>query len=674
MSQSAGRPPPRRIARLLVANRGEIAARVVSAARELDIETVTLYSPSDENHTSNSTRRVQLSSPSSYLDVSELIRIAKEHKVDAVHPGYGFLSESPAFCRRMWKEAGVLVVGPGWDILERTGDKLAAKALAHEVGVPVLEATDGAVDVTGAESFMKSLGGRPVMLKAVDGGGGRGIRIVRTLEGLPRLARLATAESPSKQIFVERAAIDGFRHIEVQIIGDGTGSVRHLWERECSIQRRYQKIVEIAPSTIPDRKLINCIIDSAVQMAERVRYFSLGTFEFLANPGTREYFFLEINPRLQVEHTITEEITGIDIVQAQLRIAQGALLDDPDLGLSDLFPAVDVPPSRRHAIQLRLTAENVEADWSLSVGKISAFHFPSGNGVRLDTSLIGGQPTIVTSDFDSLIAKIIVSAGTWNAVVSKARRVTEDTRVVGVKTNIDVLRAIIASPAFERGECDTEWLEAEMPQLLKHGQEITRSVNGSGLFGDEESISSHNGDPPSGLSSSTVVFRKGDGWKVDLTPQSSSSKVQGETQTHHLRLDRVLRNEFPSLLSAEISYSSPAHPASQHYRLSLTNTQASSSSIMSSSKHRKGSPSDPRHVIIPFPGRLVEILVDEGDEVRQGDVVAVLKQMKMELDIRSPSDGRIVWLTEASDGEDVAEGMLIAELEVDNSKGERSKL
>ncbi|KAI0177611.1 hypothetical protein BJ166DRAFT_561251 [Pestalotiopsis sp. NC0098] len=663
MSQNAGRPPSRQITRLLVANRGEIATRIVSAARELDIETVTVYTSSDLNHTFNSARSIQLSSPASYLDTTELIRIAKEQHVDAVHPGYGFLSEDAEFSRRMWEEAGVHVVGPGWQILERTGDKLAAKALAREVGVPVLEATDRSVDLEGAKAFMKSLGGStPVMLKAVDGGGGRGIRIVRHADELPRLARLAMAESPSKQVFVERAAVDGFRHIEVQIIGDGTGSVRHLWERECSIQRRYQKIVEIAPSTVTDRVLVGRIIEAALRMAAKIRYLSLGTFEFLANPSTGEFFFLEINPRLQVEHTITEAITDLDIVQTQLRIAQGARLDSPDIGFIGTAPAAREPPPRKHAIQLRVTAENVDAGWSLSVGKISDFHFPSGNGIRVDTSLIGGRSSVVTSDFDSLIAKIIVSAATWDAVIKKARRALEDVRISGVKTNLDVLRGIMASAAFQSGSCDTEWLEANMAELLQSGRQITAT----------NSANESAGTNLSGMSSSTVLFRKGDAWKIKLTPKSTAgSNSNSEPAAHHLKFDRVLRNEFPSLLAADISYSSPSHPEAQLYGLTLSSTQASSSSTLSGAKHRKGAASDPRHVVIPFPGRLVEVLVDEGDEVRQGDVIAVVQQMKMELDIRSPSHGRVVWVTEAEDGEDVAEGMLVAELALSS---ERAKL
>jgi pyruvate carboxylase len=492
--------------------------------------------------------------------------------------------------------------------------------------------------------------------------GGRGIRLVRNLDDLPSLARLAMAESPSKQVFVERAAVDGFRHIEIQILGDGTGSVRHLWERECSIQRRYQKVIELAPSTIQNRAFVGRIIESALNMAQSIQYLSLGTFEFLANPKTEEFFFLEINPRLQVEHTITEAISGVDIVQAQLNIAQGVLLSDLSLGLPVPGLAAEEPPPRLHSIQLRLTAENVDSNWSLSVGKISTFHLPSGNGIRVDTSLVAGHPAIITSDFDSLIAKIIVSAGTWDAVVKKARRALEDTHIFGVKTNLNVLRAIVASTAFERGECDTEWLEASIPSLIESGRQITQGIDSSSF--SDAAASSTSGEITQGLSSSAVLFRKGDAWKINLTPKDSSSGLE----SHHLKLDRVLRNEFPSLLSAEVSYTTPSHPIPLTYKLELSATNASSSSILSEGRHRKGDPSNPRHVVIPFSGRLVEVLVDEGDEVREGDVIAVVQQMKMELDIRSSRAGRVKWVTEAEDGEDVAEGMLVVELDLEAAR------
>jgi pyruvate carboxylase len=250
--------------------RGEIATRIISTARELDIETFSIYTSSDASHNFSPSHSMQLTSPASFLDISELISIVKKHKIDTVHPGYGFLSESPEFARRMWDEASAVVVGPGPYILSRTGDKLQARLLAEECHVPVLPALKAPTnDISDLQNFASSVG-YPIAIKAVDGGGGRGIRIVRRDEDLTSLARRVFQESPSGKAFAEKAAIDGYRHVEVQIVGDGRGNVRHLWERECSIQRRFQKVVEFAPSSIPDRKLVEKVINAALSMAKKV--------------------------------------------------------------------------------------------------------------------------------------------------------------------------------------------------------------------------------------------------------------------------------------------------------------------------------------------------------------------------------------------------------------------
>jgi pyruvate carboxylase len=277
------RPPPRPIKRLLIANRGEIANRIISSARELDIETFAIYTSDDISHTLGAAHSIQLSSPASYLNINELIQVAKQHGIDAVHPGYGFLSESEDFSKRMW-DAGVAVVGPGWRILERTGDKLKARLLAEKCGVPVLRALRSPTNSIDELRKFATKVGYPIMIKAVDGGGGRGIRLVREEAQLQSNARRAIEESPSKKVFAEKAAVDGFLHVEVQIIGDGSGNVQHLWERQCSIQRRYQKVVEIAPCLTPKRQFIAKIIDSAVLMAQQVwLLFSIILEEWEAN-------------------------------------------------------------------------------------------------------------------------------------------------------------------------------------------------------------------------------------------------------------------------------------------------------------------------------------------------------------------------------------------------------
>lgn len=280
-----GRPPPRPITRLLVANRGEIAARVLSAASELSLETVAIYTSGDAAHTYGATKVVKIPGPESYLNIKTLIDVIKENGVDAVHPGYGFLSESAEFSKRVWEETGAVVVGPGWELLERTGDKLAARRLAESCGIPVLPALqDPTSDVHALRTFA-SKSGYPIMIKAVDGGGGRGIRLVRTEAELEGAARRAIEESVSKSVFAEKAAVDGFLHVEIQIVGDGV-DVIHLFERQCSIQRRYQKVVEIAPCVGADRAFIAKVIRAAVSMAKKVSHFVVSRgIQLLTNEG-----------------------------------------------------------------------------------------------------------------------------------------------------------------------------------------------------------------------------------------------------------------------------------------------------------------------------------------------------------------------------------------------------
>jgi pyruvate carboxylase len=243
----------------------------LATARELELETYSLYTSDDASHCSNAAHAIPLPSPSSYLDISQLAAIVKDHSIDAVHPGYGFLSESAEFAKAMWETANAVVIGPGWEILARTGDKLHARLLAHQCQVPVLQALQESTDrVENVQMFVAEVG-YPIVIKAVDGGGGRGIRIVREEKDLAGMMEVALRESPCRKVFAEKAAIDGYRHVEVQIIGDGHGNVRHLWERECSIQRRFQKVVEFAPSSISDRELIGRVIEAALRMAKKVK-------------------------------------------------------------------------------------------------------------------------------------------------------------------------------------------------------------------------------------------------------------------------------------------------------------------------------------------------------------------------------------------------------------------
>lgn len=579
-----------------------------------------------------------------------------------MHPGYGFLSESAEFAHRMWHEAGCTVIGPGWDVLARTGDKLQAKQLAQQCGVPVLEAMSQSTgELDEARAFARQFG-LPVMIKAVDGGGGRGIRLVREENELENSIQRAIGESPSRSVFVEKAAVDGFHHVEIQIIGDGTGQVRHLWERDCSAQRRFQKVVECAPALMRNRALVGQVIDSALRMASTICYRSLGTFEFLVSEQRQEFYFLEINPRLQVEHTITEAISGIDLVQTQLLLAQGHTL--LELGLSAEVNA-NQPPPQAFSIQLRLCAEDPSNGFALSIGKITGFTVPSGHGIRVDTNVnVSGPALVVGSNFDNLLAKIIVTAPSWEATVRKAQRVLADSRIDGVKTNISLLRGIVGHADFLAGNVDTQWLGLNLDAVLLEGEKISNSLREhEGPTGSSQQAISQ-----AGLPASNLLFRKGDAWSITLEPLSKNVP-QSDKVSHHLRLSRVLRNEFPNSLAAEIEYTTPTSQGVTPYRMQLEATTTAASALVSSS-HRRGDPNNPHHIILPLSGKLIEMLVSDGDDVIENQVLAFVKQMKMELEVRSPRKGRVKWVYEMEDEEeDVAEGMLLVELEANNGTG-----
>lgn len=659
-------PIQRPISRILIANRGEIAIRILQSCQELPspLTTVAIYTDNDSTHISlgRPNETIKAPSPSSYMDIDYLVGLVKEKQIDAVHPGYGFLSESAEFSHRMWTEANCLVVGPGWEVLERTGDKLKAKALAIECEVPVLKAMDRPTANVGDVRGFAGQVGYPLMIKAVDGGGGRGIRLVKGQETLDNAVQRCIAESPSKTVFAEQAAVDGYKHIEVQILGNGKGGVRHLWERDCSVQRRFQKIVEVAPAPVKRRNVIAKVIDSAIRMARRLNYLGLGTWEYLVNVKTRKFFFLEINPRLQVEHTITECLTGVDIVREQLLFAQG-LQDSEDLRLGEWWEADKAPPSA--SIQLRLCAEDPTSNFALSIGKVSDVQFPTGSGVRVDSHLSRGG--VVGTDFDNMMAKIIVTASTFESAIAKAKRALAETKIVGVKTNLNLLRAILEDKTFASGEVDTSWLENNLDHLVAAGEQIGKSVE---QLDSTLPALSLGGDQSSSTAGSVTTFRKGDAWTVSLENKASPSEAESPPPSH-FRIEKILRNEFPEALTADVSYTAPgAQP--QTYKMTIAST--TSSADATSSTHRRGDPNDKSHVVLPISGKLMEVLVDEGDEIQENQVIAFVKQMKMELEIRSPRAGTVKWAIELDDaegGDDVAEGVLLAELEDETTTGRK---
>ncbi|KPI34696.1 Acetyl-/propionyl-coenzyme A carboxylase alpha chain [Cyphellophora attinorum] len=385
-------------------------------------------------------------------------------------------------------------------------------------------------------------------------------------------------------------------------------------------------------------------------MAKRLRYLGLGTWEFLVNSDKRLFYFLEINPRLQVEHTISECIAGVDLVREQLLIAQGRQVES--LRFGEWWEAEDAP--KMASIQLRLCAEDPSNGFALSIGKVTDVRLPSGNGIRVDSHLSRGG--VVGSDFDNMMAKIIVTAATFQEAVTRARRALAETEIVGVKTNIDLLRAVVADQDFEAGLATTNWLEKKMEVLMQKGDALGKQVEMANSALPALSLASGGS---SGMGSSLVMLRKGDAWDVKL--QKVEEKTSTTPAAHHLRIEKISRNEFPEALVAEVSFTSPGSKP-QGYRMMVNSTSASASAA--SSSHRRGDPNNKAHVTLPMSGKLIEVLVEEGDEIKENQVIGFVKQMKMELEIRSPRAGRVAWAIEleSEDGDDVAEGVLLAEL------------
>ena len=472
-----GMPGPERgvmLRKLLIANRGEIAIRIARTAAGLGIVTVSVFAEDDSLslHTrkTDETRGLGKEGGAAYLDAARIVEIARESGCDAVHPGYGFLSESAGFAR-ICQQAGLSFVGPNPDTLSLFGDKAQARNLAVRAGIPVLAGTSAGISAADARAFLASLGAeRAMMLKAVAGGGGRGMRIVRNLEevetSFERCCSEATAAFGDGALYAEEY-FPHARHVEVQIVGDGTGGVSHLWDRECSIQRQRQKIIEIAPARgIPDA-LRNRLLAAAVGLAESTSFKSLGTIEFLVDTDDGNFAFIEANPRLQVEHTVTEEVTALDLVQIQLEIASGKTLKELDL------TQAGIGEPRGTAIQLRVNMETMAPDGTTrpSAGTLSAYEPPSGRGVRVDGFGYAGYQT--STRYDSLLAKLIVHVRTDSVsdAAAKAYRALCEFNVTGVETNIPLLANILRHRAFAEGHIHTRFVDAHLPELQSVGRE-----------------------------------------------------------------------------------------------------------------------------------------------------------------------------------------------------------
>jgi len=472
----------RKIRSILIANRSEIAIRVMRAANELGIRTVGIYAnedrfalhrfKADESYLVGEGKKPI----SAYLDIEDILRIAKKANVDAIHPGYGFLSENPEFAEACRKN-GIIFIGPDPSVMRTLGNKVDARNAAVAAGVPVMPATKPLpADFSQAKQLAQAVG-YPLMLKASWGGGGRGMRVIENEQALatelPVARREALAAFGNDEVYLEKLVTNA-RHVEVQIIGDKHGQVVHLFERDCSVQRRNQKVVERAPAPYLNDTQRQALCESAIRLMKAVNYTHAGTVEFLMDGDSGEFYFIEVNPRIQVEHTVTEQVTGIDIVKAQIHISEGAKIGTPESGI----PLQKDIHLNGHALQCRVTTEDPENGFSPDYGKISTYRSAAGFGIRLDagTAYAGA---VITPYYDSLLVKVTASAPSSKEAIARMDRALREFRVRGLSTNLQFLENVINHPLFISGECSTRFIDntPELYKFPKRRDRATRLLN-----------------------------------------------------------------------------------------------------------------------------------------------------------------------------------------------------
>lgn len=455
---------------VLIANRGEIAIRIARTARRMGIKTYVVRTAKEPEAVYLSAADAVIDFPETdgnipeFLDIDRLVGLAREYKIDSLHPGYGYLSENAELAERC-RDNGIVFIGPSPEVIRLMGDKVAAKGIAAQSGVPMLGASQGAVHTLDeARKIAKRLG-YPVIIKAVSGGGGRGMRIVHHQDELEQLYKIATAEAQvafnDPSVFIEKY-LENPKHIEFQIVADNYGNVVHLGERECSIQRKHQKLMEEAPSPALDERLRKKMAAAAVSLAKQAGYQSLGTVEFLLD-HQKHFYFMEMNTRIQVEHGVTELVTGVDLVRQQLRIASGLALRlrQEDVTLQG------------HAIECRINAEDPVQGFRPCPGRVDFLHFPGGPGVRVDSCLYSGCE--LSPYYDSMAAKILAYAPTRMETIRRMRRCLEEFTLEGFPTNAELSYQILYHPEFILGECTTAFLDEHLSELLEFSRKLSES-------------------------------------------------------------------------------------------------------------------------------------------------------------------------------------------------------
>jgi propionyl-CoA carboxylase alpha chain len=645
---------------LLVANRGEIASRVFRTARTMGLRCVAVYAAADVHapFVRQADEAVRLEH--GYLDRASIIAAALATGADAIHPGYGFLSENAAFAAEV-AAAGLTWVGPPPDAIEVMGDKLAAKRAAVDAGVPILRASD---DPTADGGI-----GYPLLVKAAAGGGGKGMRVVESAGDLPEAVAAARREAASgfgdDRVFLERY-IARARHVEIQILGDTHGGLVHLGERECSIQRRHQKIIEESPSPAVDADLRAAMGDAALRLARAIGYSSAGTVEFLVDDATGEFFFLEVNTRLQVEHPVTEEVTGIDLVREQLRVAAG----EP-LGYGQ-----DAVSFRGHAIEARLYAEDPAAGFLPAAGTLAAFAPATAPAVRWDTGVEAGS--VVSVDFDPMLAKVVAHAPTRAEAAARLALALERLHLAGVATNRDLLASTLRHPAFLAGDTTTDFLDRVAPAttLVLPERELERSATLAALWlqGDNRAHAPVLAAVPSGwrngrLPAQQVSLAHGDD-VIDVRYQSrrDGSFVLGERPdggTAHIH--RWSPTEIDAEIDGRRTTTQVTRAADRLY------VQAVRGTIAFGIVPRfvvPGAAAPSGGLMAPMPGVVLDVRCAPGDQVETGQTLVVLEAMKMEHVVRAPADG-VVSDVRVAKGQHVENGALLLVFEpADDTAGE----
>ena len=616
------------IKKLLISNRGEIASRIISSAHDMGICCVAIYTENDKDtpYVREADQAYKLSD--SYLNSKEILDIALKAKVDAIHPGYGFLSENAAFANQV-KKLNIKWVGPSANAIKKMGDKLTAKEIATKANVPTLPMTS---DPKKANSI-----GFPILVKAAAGGGGKGMRIVNKAKDLKEAIKSAEREAEGgfgdKRVFLERY-IPRSRHIEIQILGDSYGHIVHLGERECSIQRRHQKVVEESPSPMVDEEMREKMGQAAIKLASKLKYESAGTVEFLVDEKTKEFWFLEVNTRLQVEHPVTEEVTGIDLVKEQLRIASGEELGYDQIDI-DFFGS---------SIEVRLYAEDPGNDFLPVTGKMIAFEPTDDPLVRWDVGIESGSN--ITSNFDPMLAKIISLGETRIEAANKLALALENSHFGGMKTNRDYLVSILRSKEYLDGDTTTDFVERVNLKSdidLTHEEIINYAKVGAMWIQGKN------------RNEAMVLKNIQSGWNNGRLPHQEVRLLHNEDE---LKVKyRSLKNgdfisEFDEsirifdwsmdFIDVEISNTRYRSKISIEDDLLLVHTYKGNLLFKILPKFNiaqeeviKGG------LIAPMPGKVVEIKVKKGSSIKKGDTLVILEAMKMEHKVLAPDNGKI---------------------------------